>query len=100
MDDDFAGRLTALMTERGLGVLALARRVPCDKALISRLASGKQLPSVQMAGRLDDVLEAGGQLAALAATAVAATGAGELDLIELVRRQEVSNVGSGTLNLL
>jgi transcriptional regulator with XRE-family HTH domain len=98
MDGDFAGRLTALMAERGLGVLALARQVPCDKALISRLASGKQHPSAQMAHRLDDVLEAGGELAALVSTAAA--GAGELDLIELVRRQEVSDVGSGTLNLL
>jgi len=43
----------------------------------------------QVARRLDDVLEAGGELAALAA-AVPAVGAGELDLIELARRQEVS----------
>jgi transcriptional regulator with XRE-family HTH domain len=98
--DDFAGRLRALIAERGLGVLALARRVPCDKALISRLASGKQRPSPEMAARLDDALGAGGELAALATTAVVAAGAGELDLIELARRQEVSDVGTGTLNLL
>jgi hypothetical protein len=87
------------MAEQGLGVLALARRVPCDKALISRLVHGKQAPSVQMSHRLDDVLEAGGELAALATT-TAAAGAGELDLIELTRRQEASDVGNGTLNLL
>jgi transcriptional regulator with XRE-family HTH domain len=63
--DDFASRLAALMAERGLGVLALARRVPCDKALISRLAAGRQQPSAQIARRLDDILEVGGALAAL-----------------------------------
>src|SRR5712691_5926484 len=96
MDDGFAGRLASLMAERGLGVLALARRVPCDKALISRIAAGKQRPSAQIAHRLDGALEAGGELAALAAAAVSAAGIGELDLIELARRQEVSDVGNGT----
>ena len=41
MSDDFAGRLRSFMAERRLGVLAVARRVPCDKALISRLAAGR-----------------------------------------------------------
>jgi hypothetical protein len=36
------------MTERGLGVRALARHVPCDPAFISRLASGRQQPSAQI----------------------------------------------------
>jgi transcriptional regulator with XRE-family HTH domain len=62
MDDGFAERLTALMTARGLGVLAVARRIPCDKAMISRLANGKQQPSDRLARRLDDVLGAGGRL--------------------------------------
>jgi transcriptional regulator with XRE-family HTH domain len=69
MDDAFASRLAALMAERGLGVLALARQVPCDKALVSRLANGRQRPSARTACRLDDVLGAGGELAALAAAA-------------------------------
>jgi transcriptional regulator with XRE-family HTH domain len=64
--DDFAGRLRTLMAKRGLGVLAVARRVPCDKSLISRLASGKTNPSEKIGRRLDDVLEAGGELASLA----------------------------------
>src|SRR5690348_17308616 len=67
MDDVFASRLRALMAERGLGVLALARRVPCDKAQVSRVANGKQRPSATLAGRLDEALGAGGELAALAA---------------------------------
>ncbi len=62
--DDFAERLRALMAERGLGVRALARKVPCDPALISRFTHGRQRPSPEMARRLDDVLGAGGELAA------------------------------------
>jgi transcriptional regulator with XRE-family HTH domain len=65
---DFAVALTDLMTERGIGVRALARRIPCDPGLISKLASGKQAPSRQMAARLDDALQAEGRLTALAGT--------------------------------
>jgi transcriptional regulator with XRE-family HTH domain len=97
---DFAARLAAAMTERGLSGRALARQVPCDPALISRLASGKQRPSEQMAQRLDDVLAAAGELAALAVAGVTAAGASELDLIELARRQGASDVSDGTLGLL
>jgi plasmid maintenance system antidote protein VapI len=55
---EFAVALTDLMTEHGIGVRALARRIPCDPGLISKLASGKQAPSRQMASRLDDTLQA------------------------------------------
>jgi transcriptional regulator with XRE-family HTH domain len=63
---DFSVALADLMTERGLGVRALARRIPCDPGLISKLASGKQAPSRQMAARLDDALRAEGRLIDLA----------------------------------
>ncbi len=62
--DDFAGQLGALMAERGLGVRALARKVPCDPSLISRFVNGRQQPSPDMAQHLDDALEAGGGLTA------------------------------------
>jgi hypothetical protein len=65
--DGFAGALDALMSERGVSASALARRVPCDRALICRYRKGKQRPSARMAGLVDDILDAGGQLAALAA---------------------------------
>jgi hypothetical protein len=65
---DFAARLRALMAERGIGVRALARQVPCDPALISRLINRKQGASHEIARRLDDVLEAGGELATLASS--------------------------------
>ena len=42
---DFATRLRTLMGRRGIGVRALAREVPCDPGLISKLVNGKQRPS-------------------------------------------------------
>jgi transcriptional regulator with XRE-family HTH domain len=110
MDDGFAGRLAALMAERGLGVLAVARRVPCDMALVSRLASGRQLPSLQTARRLDEVLGAGGEIAALAAAVRAAARTGtaivpsphgdEIAAVELARRAAASDAGAATITQL
>jgi transcriptional regulator with XRE-family HTH domain len=59
---DFANKLSEVMADRGTGVRDLARRVPCDAALISRYARGLQPPSAKMASRIDDVLNAGGEL--------------------------------------
>lgn len=64
--DDFGAVLRRVMADRGVGVRELARRVPCDHALISRLLSGRQVPSPGMARRVDEVLEAGGDLVAAA----------------------------------
>ena len=63
---DFAHALRALMDERGISGNALARRVHCDKGLISRFVNGKQQPSPKLAGLIDKALGAGGELAALA----------------------------------
>jgi hypothetical protein len=62
---DFTTLLNELMLERGVGICALARRVPCDKGLISKLANGRQRPSQRIAERLDEVLAADGRLAEL-----------------------------------
>lgn len=69
--DSFASRLGALMAEQDLGVRAVARQVPCDPGLISRLRRGLGKPSPKIARRLDAVLGADGELAALATTAPA-----------------------------
>jgi transcriptional regulator with XRE-family HTH domain len=61
----FAGTMRALMTERGMSGQALARQVPCDPSLISRVSNGQQRPSRRLAELIDSALEAGGQLAAL-----------------------------------
>jgi transcriptional regulator with XRE-family HTH domain len=64
----FARALDALISEHGISVSALARRVPCDRALICRYRNGRQKPSAKMARRLDDILGAAGELVALAAS--------------------------------
>ena len=66
------------MTERDLGVRAVARRVPCDPGLISRLRRGLAQPSPKIARRLDAVLGADGKLAALV---TAASSGGTLTVI-------------------
>jgi transcriptional regulator with XRE-family HTH domain len=106
--DGFAARLAALMAERGVSVRALARRVPCNHALISRYLSGERPPSPGMAARLDAALGAGGELVALAA---AGSGAGEFTVgavrlddeiaaLGLTRRASVSDVGAATIEQL
>jgi helix-turn-helix protein len=72
---DFAEALRALMDERGISGNALARRVHCDKGLISRLRNGKQPPSAKLARLLDEALGAGGALVQ-AATSSAGPGTG------------------------
>jgi hypothetical protein len=60
----FGERLVALMDERGLSLREVARRVPCSPAHLSKLAHGRGGASGQLAGLLDRVLDAGGELAA------------------------------------
>ncbi|HEY4853815.1 MAG TPA: helix-turn-helix transcriptional regulator [Streptosporangiaceae bacterium] len=64
---DFAQALRASMDERGMSGNALAHRVHCDKALISRFVNGKQAPSAKLARLIDEALGAGGELAELTA---------------------------------
>lgn len=113
---DFGGELQRLMKARDIGVRELARQVPCNPGYISNLRGGKKRPSPQTAGRLDEVLDAGGTLAALALQPASrsrspadrgggASGPGEaadgaLELIELMQRLERSDIGSGTLDAL
>jgi len=107
---DFGTLLSGLMAEHGLGVRALARRVPCDPALVSRLAAGRQQPSAQIARRLDAILAAGGELALAAGgeRAVLAAIAPELGpapddahgAVEAARRAGASDVGAATVERL
>ena len=104
--DDFGERLTAAMAARGLGVRALARRVHCDPALISRLAAGKQNPSPKIAALLDEELVAGGTLTGSPrSTPRAAAGPepgldDELAAIEISRRASSTSVGEATVGRL
>jgi hypothetical protein len=98
--DDFAGRLDAAMAARNIGVRALARRVPCDPGLISRLRSGKQQPSPNIARLLDEELGAAGALASADRSALAHPGTAaddEIAAIEVARRAAASDVGEATV---
>lgn len=105
----FGDLLSALMKERCLGVRALARKVPCDPALVSRLASGQQRPSAQIARRLDEILSANGELSGLAAIELAMPAtilpgenglADELAAIEAARRAGATDVGRAAVERL
>ncbi len=63
----FGHKLVALMSERELSLREVARRVPCSPAHLSKVTHGEGI-SAQLAGLLDRVLDAGGELAALAET--------------------------------
>jgi hypothetical protein len=54
-----------------------ARRAGCSAGCLCNVIHGRKRPSRRVAARLDDLLEAGGELAALAATAEVVTGDGE-----------------------
>ncbi len=104
--DDFAGRLAAAMAARGMGVRALARRVHCDPALISRLAAGKQNPSPKIAALLDEELRAGGTLIRSPRSTPPAAARpepgldDELAAIEISRRASSTSVGEVTVGRL
>lgn len=104
MAGSFAGELRALVAARGISGNELARRVPCDPALISRYLSGRQPPSVRMAARLDDVLKAGGKLVAAAQDApsvvLGGTASDELEAIDLARRCTTSDAGEAAVTRL
>ena len=107
---DFGGELARLMTARCLGVRELARMVPCNPGHISNLRSGKARPSPELARTLDDRLDAGGALAALAPGAAprrpqpAASArdgvAEEIAALDLARLAELTEVGTGTVERL
>jgi transcriptional regulator with XRE-family HTH domain len=107
---DFGGELARLMTARCLGVRELARMVPCNPGHISNLRSGKARPSPELARTLDDRLDAGGALAALAPEAAprrpqpAASArdgvAEEIAALDLARLAELTEVGTSTVERL
>jgi transcriptional regulator with XRE-family HTH domain len=69
----FGEKLAALMDARGLSVRETAQRVSCSAGYLSGVIQGRRRPSGRMTARLEDVLAAGGELAALAQAAGVAT---------------------------
>jgi transcriptional regulator with XRE-family HTH domain len=64
----FGEKAVALMDERGLSVRETARRVSCSAGYLSNVIHGRRRPSARVTARLEDVLAAGGEVAALAQT--------------------------------
>jgi len=71
-DTPFGERVLVLAEERGVSLRELARRVPCDASHLSKVVHGRKRPSPRVAARLDDALEAAGELVILAGAAEAA----------------------------
>ncbi|MPZ26784.1 MAG: helix-turn-helix domain-containing protein [Micromonosporaceae bacterium] len=100
VDPRLAPRLRELLGESGISFRALAARTYYSKSYIHALATGVKAPTVDIARRLDDVMGAGGQLAALVAVEGLPGGGDELEALELARRAVASDVGEETLTRL
>jgi transcriptional regulator with XRE-family HTH domain len=97
---EFSDELRRFMAERGIGVRELARRLPCNAGYVSNLRSGKKRPSQQTAFRLDEVLDAGGLLVALAAGAFAAHGGEDGAPLEETARLRLDTLSTAELGEL
>lgn len=64
----FGEKLLALMEARGLSQREVARRASCSAGYLSNVIHGRKRASRRVAASLDDLLEATGELAALAET--------------------------------
>jgi Predicted transcription factor, homolog of eukaryotic MBF1 len=65
VDPRFAERMRELLAQRGVSYRALAARTFHAKSYLHDLATGRKVPTPEVARRIDDALEAGGRLAAL-----------------------------------
>jgi len=73
----FGEKVVALIEARGLSLRETARRVACSAGYLCNVIHGRKRPSARVAARLDDLLEAGGELVTLARTAEITTGGDE-----------------------
>jgi transcriptional regulator with XRE-family HTH domain len=102
VDPRFAETLHRLRLQRGLSLRGLAARAYQGKSTIHDLESGRKQPLPDVVKRLDDALQAGGQLVAMVADGTAPLIADEdgLDALELGRRVAASDISSETLDRL
>lgn len=61
----FGEKMRALLTEQGLSLRKLAKAIPADAGLLSKISRDLERPSERMAVLIDEVLGAGGELVAL-----------------------------------
>ncbi|MEU6034463.1 helix-turn-helix domain-containing protein [Actinomadura sp. NPDC047616] len=93
----FGEKMRALMDQQGISLRKLAKITHYDPGLLSKVWRDLQPPSESMANRLDDVLGAGGALAALRKSSVKTK---PDDVVELAGWLEQSNVGDGEIGYL
>ncbi|WP_329276251.1 helix-turn-helix domain-containing protein [Streptomyces sp. NBC_01451] len=67
MNGEFGQRVRAALQARRMSIRAASRAMNYDHAFLSRVLAGKQLPSIELAESLDRLLDAGGEVVALAA---------------------------------
>ena len=99
---EFGSEVARLLSERGMSLRQAARLTHYDVSYLSKVVNGHKPGSPDLAAALDRVLDAGGQLAALAETAAVRGPAahGDVELIELSRQAGASDLAGGTLELL
>ncbi|GAB3808078.1 helix-turn-helix domain-containing protein [Micromonospora zhanjiangensis] len=104
VDLRFPAELARLRRERGLSLRALAGKLYQSKTLLHELETGRARPTVEIAARLDEALDAGGRLSGmvrrLTAQVPEAAPGNELKAWELARRVEASDVGTETVERL
>jgi transcriptional regulator with XRE-family HTH domain len=96
---DFGREVARLLAERGMSLRQAARLTHFDASYLSKVINGRKAGSPQLAAALDKVLDAGGELVALA-DAPGRSPLADVELVELARQAEASDLGGGTLELL
>jgi transcriptional regulator with XRE-family HTH domain len=100
----FGDEVRRLLAERGMSLRELARRSHYDDGHLSKVLSGRKRATAELGLRLDDILGADGILAALADSPPIPAGVldadDEIAALELARRAEASDVGTGPVERL
>lgn len=100
--NEFGSEIKRLLADRGMSLHQAARLAHYDVSYLSKVVNGHKPGSRELAAALDKVLDAGGELVALAETApvISPAALADVELIELARQAGASDLASGTLELL
>ncbi|WP_447040287.1 helix-turn-helix domain-containing protein [Streptomyces sp. DSM 118878] len=107
---EFATHAREALAARGISIRRAARLLNFDPSYLSRVLNSKQAPSKNLARGIDQLVEAGGALAALVSEPgcspaqppwdAADSSDDDLEALELARRVRASDVGTETLDRL
>lgn len=97
----FGERVRELRERRGMTLAEVAARVPVNKGHLSRVERGERRPTDDLARRIDQVLDARGDLIALAhLDSAAARDAAPWQTADLLRRLRATDAAPATLDAL